>query len=124
VCYNRNGSQGGIVRVNFYADLRPLASGKTVEVKTSAPMTARQVLEAVTNPRPTLAEKIWQAPGALYDHIHVFINGRQSIFVPQGMDTVLGADDELDVFPPVGGGEDMARQMPGAARPRNQVSRW
>jgi molybdopterin converting factor small subunit len=38
------------------------------------------------------------------DHIHVFINGRQSIFLPQGLETAVTADDTLDVFPPVGGG--------------------
>jgi molybdopterin synthase sulfur carrier subunit len=92
------------VQVNFYADLRPLAGGKTVEVNLKSPITARQALESVTNTRAALAEKIWQAPGILYDHIHVFINGRQSVFLPHGIETPLDADATLDVFPPVGGG--------------------
>lgn len=94
------------MRVNFYADLRPLAGGKTVEINLVEAMTARQALESITNTRPALAEKIWQAPGVLYGHIHVFINGRQSVFLPQGIETPLAADTELDVFPPVGGGSE------------------
>jgi len=90
--------------VNFYADLRTLAGGKTFQVDIAVPATARAVLENVTGSRPDLAEKIWHTPGELYDHIHVFINGRQSTFLPQGLDTPLELNDTLDVFPPVGGG--------------------
>ncbi len=92
------------MRINFYADLRPLAGGKTVTVTLDSPMTARQALEAVTKTRPALAHKLWQTPGELYDHIHVFVNGRQSIFLSLGLETPVGSDDALDVFPPVGGG--------------------
>jgi molybdopterin synthase sulfur carrier subunit len=94
------------MRVNFYADLRPLVGGKSVDVNLTVPLTARQALESITLARPALAEKIWQAPGVLYDHIHVFIDGRQSVFLPQGMETPLTADTTLDVFPPVGGGDE------------------
>lgn len=92
------------MRVNFYATLRALVGGKTVEVPLAAGTSACVVLEAVTNPRPDLAAEIWQAPGQVKDHIHVFINGRQSIFLPQGLQTPLEKDATLDVFPPVGGG--------------------
>jgi molybdopterin synthase sulfur carrier subunit len=92
------------MRVNFYADLRPLAGGKTVTVDLNTPMTARQALESITHTRPALAEKIWQSTGVLFEHIHVFINGRQSVFLPQGMETPLEPATDLDVFPPVGGG--------------------
>ena len=93
------------MQINFYADLRPLAGGKTVTVAANAPMTARAALEAVTRARPALAEKIWQSPGVLFDHIHVLIGGRRSSFLPQGLESPVQPDDSLDVFPPVGGGD-------------------
>jgi molybdopterin synthase sulfur carrier subunit len=93
------------MEINFYAGLRSLAGGKTLDVTDNVPMTARQALETVTNSRPELAAEIWQEPGELKQHIHVFINGRQSVFLPQGLETPLQAGDTLDVFPPVGGGE-------------------
>ncbi len=92
------------MNINFYADLRPLVGGKTVCVPVQSAVTARQALESITANNPALAEKIWQAPGVLYDHIHVFIEGRQSVFLPQGMETPVADDTTLDVFPPVGGG--------------------
>ncbi len=92
------------MRINFYADLRPLVGGKTVDVNINTPLTARQALESITRTRPELAEKIWSVSGELYDHIHVFINGRQSVFLPQGLETPVQSEDTLDVFPPVGGG--------------------
>ena len=90
--------------VNFYADLRPLAGGKTVTVDMPVSTTVRAVLEAATSTRPSLAEKIWVAPGELHQHIHVFVNGRQSVFLAQGLETPVQPGDTLDVFPPVGGG--------------------
>lgn len=92
------------MHINFYADLRPLAGGKTVKVEVTQSMTARAALQVVTGAHPALAEKIWDSAGELYEHIHVFINGRQSVFLPQGIDTPVEKDDTLDVFPPVGGG--------------------
>jgi molybdopterin converting factor small subunit len=94
------------MRINFYADLRPAAGAKTLDVPVHAPITARQALESVTDTRPELAKKIWQSAGSLFQHIHVFVNGRQSVFLPLGLDTLVDLGDELDVFPPVGGGEN------------------
>ncbi len=92
------------MRVNFYATLRAPAGGKTVEIPLARGTPACAVLEAVTGSRSGLAAEIWQAPGVLKEHIHVFINGRQSNFLPEGLQTPLDDDATLDVFPPVGGG--------------------
>ncbi len=92
------------MRVNFYATLRELAGGKTVVVDPATPVTARTALKAVTDIRPKLAEKVWDAAGQLTDYIHVFVNGRQSEYLPQGLDTPITEQDALDIFPPVGGG--------------------
>ncbi len=91
------------MRINFYATLRPLAGGKSVDVTVAAPRTVCAALTAVTQLKPELADEIWQAPGKIKDHIHVFVNGREISFL-QGLETALVEDDALDVFPPVGGG--------------------
>ncbi len=92
------------MQVNFFATLRSAAGGKTVNVNIAAPTTARALLEVVTSEKPQLASEIWQAPGELKDFIHVFINGREARYLPQGLETLLETRDTLDVFPPVGGG--------------------
>ncbi len=93
------------MRVNFYATLRTMAGGKTFEVAIATPSTARAVLEWATSDKPSLAAQIWKAPGELNDFIHVFVNGRETRYLPQGLETLLEPHDTLDVFPPVGGGD-------------------
>ncbi|MBI5649062.1 MAG: MoaD/ThiS family protein [Chloroflexi bacterium] len=92
------------MHVNFYATLRPLAGGKTIEVSLPTPAPVLRVLQAATQDKPDLAAEMWQAPGALKSHIKVFVNGRQSVHLPAGLETPVQAEDTLDVFPPVGGG--------------------
>ncbi len=93
------------MHVNFYATLRPLAGGKVIEVNVSTPVRVLDVLQAATENKPDLATAMLSSPGVLKGHIKVFINGRQSVHLPQELETPLQADDTLDVFPPVGGGE-------------------
>lgn len=97
------------MRVNFYATLRETVGGKTVDVSVRPPTSVRTVLEAVTRERPGLAEHIWKTPGEVYEHIRVFVNGRDSSLLPQGLETPLEVQDTLDVFPPVGGGSPRPR---------------
>lgn len=92
------------MRVNFYATLRQLAGGKTVEVAVTGALTARRALKEATRANSELDAEVWHPSGDLKEHIKVFINGRQSLFVPNGLDAQVGEDDTLDVFPPVGGG--------------------
>ena len=92
------------MHVNFYATLRPLAGGKVIEVNVAAPARVLDVLQAATENKPDLATAMWSSPGILKDHIKVFINGRQSVHLPEELQTLLQTNDTLDVFPPVGGG--------------------
>ncbi len=93
------------MRINFYATLRQLVGGKTVEVPTpAASTTVLSALETVTRDRQELAGEVWRAPGMLKEHIHVFVNGREISFL-NGLETPVSDRDTLDVFPPVGGGK-------------------
>jgi molybdopterin synthase sulfur carrier subunit len=92
------------MHVNFYATLRLAAGRKKIEVGVPAPSTARAVLEAASLENPRLDAELWEAPGQLHGYIHVFINGREARYLPRGLDTPLGPQDVLDVFPPVAGG--------------------
>ncbi len=92
------------MRINFYATLRQLVGGKTVEVQAAPPSTTvLAALESVTRDRQELGDEVWRAPGMLKEHIHVFVNGREISFL-NGLETAVSDRDTLDVFPPVGGG--------------------
>ncbi len=90
--------------IHFYAMLRAAADGKTVQVDITPPATVNAVLRRATEVKPKLAPELWDEQGKLREHIKVFINGRELAHLPDGIETLVRANDELDVFPPVGGG--------------------
>lgn len=92
------------MRIHFYATLRPSADGKTLQLDLTPPVTVYQVLQRATELKPKLDAELWDEKRQLHDHIKVFVNGRELAYLPQGIQTILKETDELDVFPPVGGG--------------------
>lgn len=92
------------MRIRFYATLRDAAQGKELDISVPAPTKLRIVLRAVTDGRPKLQSELWDEQGNLRDIIKVFVNGRQSEYLPERIETQVTDKDELDVFPPVGGG--------------------
>ncbi len=92
------------MRINFYAGLRSAAGGKTIDVPISDSGTVYGALQAATALKPDLGPEIFKPSGEVHDHIRVLVNGRDVQHLPRGLHTLLSAEDNLDVFPPVGGG--------------------
>lgn len=92
------------MKVNFYATLRPIVGGRTVEIDLPAGVTVRELVDALVERWPPLREQLLDADGELYRHVHVFINGRDAPFLEDGMRSVIAATDTVDVFPAVAGG--------------------
>jgi MoaD family protein len=90
--------------VNFYANFRSLVGGKSVPVDLPAGSRMREVLAALVERFPALQEHLLDESGGLLSHVHVFVNGRDILYLDQGLETILQPDDKLDIFPPVGGG--------------------
>ncbi len=91
------------MKINFYATLRPVVGGKTVELPATG-MTVQGMIEALLARYPDLRPQLCDANGALYPHIHIFINGRDAQYLENGLRSVLGPEDTVNIFPPVGGG--------------------
>lgn len=92
------------LQLRFHATLRPIVGGRLVEAPFAEGTTVRQVLDGIIARHPPLGPQLFDLDGRLFRHVHVFVNGRDTHFLPDGLDTVLRADDSLDVFPPVAGG--------------------
>lgn len=92
------------MKVNFYATLREIVGTKTVEFPLPEGATVRQLIEEVTSRFPLVGSILLDEQGQLYGHVHVFINGRDAPYLENALDTVLAADDTVDVFPAVAGG--------------------
>ncbi|GIW19028.1 MAG: molybdopterin synthase sulfur carrier subunit [Tepidiforma sp.] len=91
------------MRVNFYATLRPLAGGKTVEFDLPPGATAGDLLRAVGDRFPEIRALLWTETGELGDYIKVFVDGREIRHL-QLLATPVPPGAEVDIFPPAAGG--------------------
>jgi MoaD family protein len=92
------------MRVHLFATLRALVGQKTVELPVAPGATAQALLDALLDHQPALRPQLVDADGALFGHVHLFINGRDVQHLPDAMATRLRGEDQVNVFPAVGGG--------------------
>jgi len=92
------------VDVNLFATLRQLAGHKTVHFDLPEGATVRELLAQVIERYPAMRGELYDDDGELFGHVHVFINGRDAPHLDKALDTPLSANDEVDLFPAVGGG--------------------
>lgn len=90
--------------VHFYATLRGIIGRKTVTVEMPPNTTALALIELVCAKHPALRAELLDAQNRFQQHMKMFINGREAVYLDDEFDTVIQADDKIDVFPPVGGG--------------------
>jgi sulfur-carrier protein len=92
------------MKVNFYATLRDVTGQKTVDFDLPEGSTVDYLVQGIVSRYPLMRAILLNPQGDLYGHVHVFINGRDTPFLEQGMGTVLRPTDSINVFPAVGGG--------------------
>ena len=92
------------MKVNFYATLRDIVNGKSVDFDLDHGITAKELLEAIIARYPAMKKELFNADGRLYGHVHFFINGRDVQFTDDDLETKIMPEDVINVFPAVGGG--------------------
>ena len=92
------------MKVSFYATLRQVVGAKTVQFDLPQGATVQQLVDEMIRCHPGLKHELINEQGQLYQHVHVFVNGRDASFLEQGMETPLAGEDTVGVFPAVGGG--------------------
>jgi molybdopterin synthase sulfur carrier subunit len=93
-----------MIKVNFYATLRYIAGGKTIEIDVNQGATAKEILDAILLRFPAMKKELMNEDGRLFGHVHFFINGRDVQFTENDLETHIQAGDVINVFPAVGGG--------------------
>jgi sulfur-carrier protein len=93
-----------MMKVNFYSTLREIVGQKTVEIDLPENTTVRQLVEEIIRQYPLLERELVDERGNLYQHVHVFVNGRDVPFLVDRVDTQLSMADKISIFPAVGGG--------------------
>ena len=92
------------MKVNFFATLRDIVGGKTVEFDVDHGITAQELLDTIIERFPPLRKELLDENGKMYGHVHFFINGRDVQFTEKQFDTQILEGDTVNVFPAVGGG--------------------
>ncbi len=92
------------MKINFYASFRTTIGSKTVDIDLPAGSSVLQLVQTLIETYPSLHSKLLDEQGNLYGHVHVFVNGHDTPYLPQAMDTILNEEDQVDVFPPIAGG--------------------
>ena len=92
------------MKVNFFATLRDIAGGKTVEFDVVHGVTAQELLDKITERFPLMKKELLNENGEMYGHVHFFINGRDVQFTDDKFQTKIMQGDTVNVFPAVGGG--------------------
>ena len=92
------------MRISFYATLRKIVGQKHVELPLPQRVSLEEILAAVVEAYPDLREEVLDEAGQLDRYIHLFVNGRSSKFLPEGMGTVVDGSQTIEFFPAVAGG--------------------
>jgi molybdopterin synthase sulfur carrier subunit len=92
------------VKVNFFATLRPIVGQKTIELDVSQGLTAIQLINQVVAEYPDIGPELLDDDGNFHNHMKMFINGREVVYLEGQFDYQLKDEDRVDIFPPVGGG--------------------
>lgn len=92
------------MKVNFFATLRDIAGGKTVEFDVDHGISAEALLQAIVTKFPPMNKELLNEYGQMHGHVHFFINGRDVQFMDDGFQTKIMPGDVVNVFPAVGGG--------------------
>jgi molybdopterin synthase sulfur carrier subunit len=91
------------MRIRTYATLRDLIGTSAIDLPLPDHTTIGDVLRRLAADYPPLGNKLWNPAGDLTGFVTVLLNGRAVEYL-QGMDTPVTDDDNLALFPPVGGG--------------------
>ena len=92
------------MRISFYATLRKIVGTKHVDFDVSATPDLNEILSAVLEAYPALADELLDKTGGLSKHIHLFVDGRSSKWLPDGMKTRVDGSQMIEFFPAVAGG--------------------
>jgi molybdopterin synthase sulfur carrier subunit len=91
-------------KVKLFANLRRYSPSPTLEVPGRS---VAETLAALCEQNDELREAILQ-DGRLKPHIRVMLAGRD-VELAQGLETPVGDQDVLAIFPPIAGGSNQAR---------------
>ena len=90
------------MQIRFYATLRPLVGGRSVDLS-DPPDTVKGILERLACEYQGLHDQLFDGDGAVRRFVAIMVDGRDIRHI-DGLDSRVNPESELDIFPPVAGG--------------------
>ncbi len=100
------------MRVKLFASLRLAVEAKAVDLDVAPGTPVREVVDRLVTAYPALAGRLVDQEGMLLDAVTILADGR-NVRLRQGLDTPLRGDEDLALFPPIGGGSPPLRLRSG-----------
>ncbi len=91
------------MKIKVYATLRNIVGGPVVQLDDVSEATVGQVVDELFDRYPDIRKELLTRNGEFHSAFHFLINGRDAYY-KNGMDTVITDQDDIRIFPPVGGG--------------------
>ena len=90
--------------VKLYATLRKAADNQlSVDIDWNDGDPVQNIIDGLVGIHPGLDGQIVGEDGAILPYVGIFLNGKNVRFM-DGLDTPVGAEVEIAIFPPVAGG--------------------
>lgn len=90
-------------KVKLLATLRDMAGTSSVEIPLQPGDTARDLVNAMREICPPIAQEMVDEHGELTGLVHIFVNGRNIVWI-NGLETEIKESDTLALIPPTAGG--------------------
>jgi len=100
------------VIIRFYATLRPLVGGRSVELS-DPPDTVAAILDRLADEHDGLREQLFDEDGSVRRFVAIMVNGRDIRHI-DGLQSRVTPESEMDIFPPVAGGANLRIEFEGA----------
>ena len=92
------------MRVRLFAGLRAIAGAREVEVDTRVGATLGDLVDRLVALHPRLGPELFDEAGSLSRHVNVIVDGRSAVHLPERLETRLGGEEKVHIFPAVAGG--------------------
>ncbi len=90
------------MQIRFYATLRPLVGGRSVDLS-DPPDTVNGILERLASEYEGLHDQLFDEDGTVRRFVAIMVDGRDIRHI-DGLQSRVNPESELDIFPPVAGG--------------------
>jgi len=91
------------MKIKVYATLRGIVGGPVIDLDGVSEIKIDNLITKLFAMYPDMRKEAITRNGNLHSAFHVLINGRDARYI-NGMDTVVTDQDDIRIFPPVGGG--------------------